>query len=220
MKRVSENSHASNSKGAPNPQSAEPVPHTLGGPLNGAHTLQLGGYDLAALRLDQSFASVAVEKVLATVPVRRPPPTDFVRVHPDKQFPTFVLDMKDDGEKYLLAPGLHLEVSHLVHPTCLRLAINRQGVAFLWPLRLAGADGRINPWHQSAIDAASQAETRWLSLRANKSLGAYDIFLGDAALSEPAWPDKPIEEIVEIAFRNHFIAEPGHPVLRRLRGEI
>ena len=36
------------------------------------------------LRLSQSFAeTVGVKKLLTTVPVRKPSPQDFVRVHPD-----------------------------------------------------------------------------------------------------------------------------------------
>jgi hypothetical protein len=39
--------------------------------------------NLAALRLDQSYAdTVGVKKLLTTVPVRKPNRQDFVRVHP------------------------------------------------------------------------------------------------------------------------------------------
>jgi hypothetical protein len=39
-------------------------------------------FDLSKLRLDQSFVETAgVKKLLTTVPVRRPNPQDFIRVH-------------------------------------------------------------------------------------------------------------------------------------------
>ena len=38
-------------------------------------------------------------------------------------------------------------------------AINRQGVLFLWPIRLPGADGKIDDWSRSAMDAADEAKS-------------------------------------------------------------
>ena len=44
-------------------------------------------FDLTNLRLDQSFVdSAGVKKLLTTVPVRRPSPQDFVRVHADPEY--------------------------------------------------------------------------------------------------------------------------------------
>ena len=41
-------------------------------------------FDPAALRLDQNFAdSAGVQKLIVTVPVRKPHKQDFIRVHPD-----------------------------------------------------------------------------------------------------------------------------------------
>ena len=45
-------------------------------------TTQLDPFDPANLRLSQSFTeTVGVKKLLTTVPVRKPSPQDFVRVH-------------------------------------------------------------------------------------------------------------------------------------------
>jgi hypothetical protein len=37
-------------------------------------------------------------------------------------------------------------------------------------------------------------------------------------LSEPEWPDKPLTEILQIAFRDRIVDSENHPVVRRLRG--
>jgi hypothetical protein len=43
--------------------------------------------DLSQIRLDQSFAdSCGVKKLLSVIPVRKPLPQDFVRVHPDPTY--------------------------------------------------------------------------------------------------------------------------------------
>src|SRR5512135_2750887 len=64
-----------------------------------------------------TLAGVSVEKQLTTVPVRRPSRQAFIRVHPDEAYrlDTLLLELKDEGEIYLLAkalaadlPGAHL----------------------------------------------------------------------------------------------------------------
>jgi hypothetical protein len=37
-------------------------------------------------------------------------------------------------------------------------------------------------------------------------------------LSDPVWPDKPLPEIMQIAFRDRVVDSENHPVVRRLRG--
>jgi hypothetical protein len=62
-----------------------------------------GGFPpLSELVLSQNFAETAgTKKLLLTVPVRKPNPQDFVRVHPDPQYRTTiaVIELKDDREK-------------------------------------------------------------------------------------------------------------------------
>ena len=63
-------------------------------------------FDLAKLRLKQDFCETAgVKRLLNTVPIRRPGPQDFVRVHPDAAYraPLAVIELRDDRETYLLS---------------------------------------------------------------------------------------------------------------------
>jgi len=183
-----------------------------------APTVKASGLDFNALRLGQDYTQTAVEKPLTTVPVRKPNKTEYVRVHPDMHFDTMLVDLKEERETYLVDPCLLAYVSGIAVPVSLKLAITRAGVLFLWPLRLPGEDGRTNIWHESAWDGAGRAVKRWVSLRPNMFLGAYEIFQGDETLSEPQWPDETIEEILDVAFRGRFIGDPEHPVLKRLQG--
>jgi hypothetical protein len=92
--------------------------------------------DLASLRLPQAFAETSgVKKLLTTVPVRKPNPQEFFRVHPDPayrdNFP--MIELKEEREQYLVARQL---VPHLVGEfvsVTLFTAMNRQGVLFLMP---------------------------------------------------------------------------------------
>jgi len=180
-------------------------------------------FDLNALRLSQDYAELAgVRKLLTTVPVRKPGPQDFFRVHPDEawRLQTAVIEVKEDREVYLVSPALREELIGEFVPVALYTAINRQKITFLWPVKLPGPDGRHNRWHQSAMEAAELAMTRWLRLQANMALGAYELFAAAGSLEDPQWPEVGFAELLRIAFRDRFIDSLEHPVVRRLRGEI
>jgi len=98
--------------------------------------------------------------------------------------------------------------------------INRAGVVFLWPVRLPSPDGRQLAWHHSAQVAAEMAMKRWIRVKANMSLGAYDIFEASCTIPEPEWPsDISFLKLLEIAFKGRLVDSLDHPVLKRLRGE-
>ena len=179
--------------------------------------------NLDRLRLSQDFQNqVGVKKAILTVPVRKPDRQWFVRVHPDPawRLETAVLELKDDRETYLVDPDLWSELPGELVPKVLFTAINRQGVVFLWPVRLPGEDGRGNAWHRSALEAADLAMKGWIRVAANMSLGAYEVFQATAELPEPQWPETDFRSLLEIAFKDHYIQSLDHPVIRRLRGEL
>jgi hypothetical protein len=178
--------------------------------------------DLSALRLSQDFAStVGVKKALLTVPVRKPAREWFVRTNPALRIETAVLELKEDREIFLLAPALWPELASesTFGPRALFAAMNRQGVLFVWPVRLPGPDGKIDDWNRSNLEAASMAETRWIRVASNMALGAYDVFEATADWPEPDWPDLSLNEILRVAFKGRVIDSLDHPVLKRLRGE-
>jgi hypothetical protein len=177
--------------------------------------------DLNNLRLTQDFAETCgVKKLLTTVPVRRPNPQDFIRVHPDvayrESFPA--IDLKDERELYVVSRNMQAELSTECVSETLFTAINRQGVVFLWPIRLPGPDGKTNEWWRSAREAAELAMAKWVRIKANMSLGAYEIFSAESVMQDPAWPELAFNELLRIAFRDRIISSPDHPVVKRLRG--
>lgn len=181
-------------------------------------------FDVSRLRLSQNFmAAAGVKKVLNTVPVRKPSKEWFVRTHPDPKFhiETCVIELKEDSEIYLVDRSLWEAVGaeSTFGPRALITTINRQGVLFLWPIRLPGADGRIDDWNRSALEASRSAAEKWIRVQSNRSLGAYEIFEARAEWGEPEWAVLSFGELLRIAFKDRFIQSEDHPVLRRLRGE-
>jgi hypothetical protein len=194
--------------------------HTAGSPIDPAPN----PLDLDSLRLDQNFAtSVGVRKVLTVVPVRKPNRHEFVRVRPGDEWRinTAVFENKIDREMFVVSQALRDELAEEMYPVVLLLGINRQSDVFLWPARLPGIDGRTNHWHESAMEAATLAETKWVRLAANMGAGFYNVYTAvNENLSEPVWPELSFQQIIELAFGKRLINAADHPVLRSLRGEL
>jgi hypothetical protein len=180
-------------------------------------------FDLASLRLDQSYTDgSAVKKVFSTIPVGKPPRHNFIRVHPGEDYrlvPAGIVELKDERETYLVTQTMMGELATEVALVSLYTTINRQGVIRLWPVRLPDPNSRVCAWHTSAQDAAGRAMTRWVRVAANMSLGANDIFEAPETVPEPEWPDLAFAEMVKIAFGGGFIVDRiDHPLIKKLRG--
>jgi hypothetical protein len=196
---------------------------------NGAHaSADLGEgpdpFDPESLRLSQDItASLGVKKALLTVPVRKPSREWFVRVHPDPayQLQTAVLELKEANETYLVDRSLWSDLAgeSTFGARMLFTAVNRQGVVFIWPIRLPGADGRIDAWSKSALEAAEMATKQWVRVQADQTLGAYGIFYSGHAI-DPVWPELSLRALLRIAFKDRFISSRDHAILRQLRGEV
>lgn len=180
-------------------------------------------FNLDELRLGQDYAQeLGGRKLLTRVPTDKPARHWFSRVHPDPSYRMTVgtIVLKAERELYIVHPSIAPDLADEIRLETLYTGINRQGILFLWPVPLPGPDGKHNPWHASALQAAEMAMTRWIRMTSDMNLGAYAIFEAMGNLPEPEWPELSFEEIVRIALKDNVISDPDHPVLRRLRGEI
>jgi hypothetical protein len=178
-------------------------------------------YDLSNLRLDQSFVeSAGVKRLLTSVPVRKPNPQDFIRAHPGPEYRAAlaIIELRDDRETYLVVPSVARDLPGEFVMANVYTAMNRQGVVQLWPVRLPAVDGRVLEWHRSAAEAAELAMQKWVRVKANMSLGAYEIFEATSTIPDPEWPEQSFQDLLRIAFRDRLIDSLGHPVIKRLRG--
>ena len=65
-----------------------------------------------------------------------------------------LIELKEDNEFYLVAPAMAVELEGEYSHYTLYTVVTRQGVVRLWPVRLAGPDGKSNTWWDSAHEAA------------------------------------------------------------------
>jgi hypothetical protein len=178
-------------------------------------------FDLAKLRLSQDFeTAVGSSKVLTTIPVRKPDPQAWFRVHPDDAFrmETAVLEHREDREIYLVERSLWNDLQSEIVPKVLYTTITRQGNLSIWSVRMPASDGRLDNWNRSAQQAAREAMKGWVRMASNRDLGAYDLFVPKAHFPDPNWPSMTFEEILRIAFRDHFIQDMDHLVIKKLQG--
>src|SRR5271167_4757678 len=177
--------------------------------------------NLDALRLSPQAAVLSgTSEVLTHIPVRKPNRHEFFRTNPNPEmwFNTGIFEDKEEREVFFVTPVIRDALVGEIKPVILAVTINRQSVLSLWPLKLPTEEMRYNAWSQTAREAAELAKTNWVSMRADMSLGGYRIYKAEGQLSDPVWPDKTLNEILEIAFRDRIVDSENHPVVRRLRG--
>jgi hypothetical protein len=180
-------------------------------------------FDPERLRLSPEMtASLGLKRALLTIPVRRPAREWFFRTHENKRYHlhTLVLELKEDRETYLIAPDLREEIvgEPCVRPCILVSCVTRQGKFFFWPLRPPESSGRRNDWTQSAIDAVTIAMKKWIRLRPDLELGAYEVIYAEHLAADPVWPEMDMAQLLRIAFKGKYIDHYDHVVLQQLRG--
>lgn len=181
-------------------------------------------FDAAYLRMSQDFdEDLGVKKELRAISITKPSKEAWIRTHHDPGFhmETYVIELKDDREIYLVSPELRIQVrdESTFSPRAFFTTITRQGVVFLWPIRLPGREGKLDAWNKSALDAADYAKTKWIRVSSNLNAGRYEFVTSTAEIPEPNWPDKSFNELLKLAFQDFYIDTIDHHVLKRLRGE-
>jgi len=174
------------------------------------------------VRLDQDYLDDSdVQQILSTVVIRKPNKDEFFRVHsdPNRNFFAGTLKLNTEREIYVCDPDVIPSIKEDVIAKSFVQCINTASVTFLWPLKLPSNDGRaLDQWSRSALNAASLAKDKWIKMRSDFSAGGYFAFQAKGDLPDPEWPEETFEEILEIAFRDCYIDNVDHHIIRKLKG--
>ena len=182
-----------------------------------------GGLDVASLRLPQNFgAQIATRKETLIVPVQKPHKQWWVNVHPDPAWhlTAGILELKEERENFIVAPELVPELFLECVPKILFSCQSRQGVNFLWPIKMPDADGRLDQWNASALEIANDYAGRWIRVLANMHLGAYEVLTAQVELPDPVWPEGGLDALLGKAFKGKVIDTLDHAVIQKLRGGV
>lgn len=178
--------------------------------------------DLNRIRVQPNYPDqVGVKKRLLTVPVRKPNPQEFVRVHPDAAYriEAYLFQFKEDHEYYLIDPQIAPHLTIEAKRMRLALMVNRQGTVALWPLRMMGKNGKSDRWMETALEAANMAMSKWVRVESDMDLGGYQVYESAAPLDEPTFPTESMSEILRAAFKERLINSTDHMVIKKLEGK-
>ena len=129
-----------------------------------------------------------------------------------------ILELKEDRENYLVTPSLISVLPEEFVPKYLFTCQSRQGVTFLWPVRMPGSDGRLDTWNESALLIVKQYAGKWIRVVSNMGLGAYEVITPNNDFPPPNWPAEGFESLLRKAFRGKIIDSLDHPIIKSLRG--
>jgi hypothetical protein len=185
-------------------------------PVPAAPTVTLDDFEPPPISQDPGSM---ITKPKAKAPeVRKPKPSEWVRVHPDsslytRPYPLLVISKDNRDELYFVRRDMVEDLRPRLRDFYLFPSITRSGSLFLWPVRTyAGA----NEWLTSAREAAVRAAEVWIMLE--RGARCYEPVESDK-LPPPTWPEWSLKEWFLRTFESRLINSPDHQVLREFRGE-
>ena len=158
-----------------------------------------GNLDFSKFKISSGSSDLPVaRKLILHVPVTKAAKQRYVRVHRDKgyHFECALLNLEGEDRPFLLSPEIAQTIAKDAKRVTLKLAIDRQGNIFLWPVPPIPEDGNDNPWNQSQREVAELAKTHWVRLTSNRSVGCYEPIVAQGDIPEPVWPELTMDEIL------------------------
>ncbi len=176
--------------------------------------------DAGTLRAMQS--ETGITPVLTGIKVTKPGKQTFVRVKPGHadMAQAAIHENEATGRPYLVMPNIAAKMEKSFAQTrTLRPAVTRQGTVFIWAIPTLDPDAKSHStWHQSHIEVARVAETKWVRMSADRESERYNYAVAEFA-AEPIWPDMSFRDLLELAFgKDGVISDVSHPVYRALAG--
>jgi hypothetical protein len=184
---------------------------------------ELEGFDLNAFVVTGETENLSLKKIIIQVPVRKPNKQKFFRVKTEAEFSTivYVLEIKEDGDYFLVSPNIVPYIIQEVKKVRLNLAYYLDGNPFLIPVPLPDDNGKINSWHSSLDLVVKMAKENWVRAIPDKSINGYTLMQasGDMICSNELPSDKKLIDYIAIAFRGKIIDTLDHPVIKTLLGQ-
>jgi hypothetical protein len=173
--------------------------------------------DLGKLEVTPA-AQVGAREILSIIAVRRPKPTEFIRVDPTRSLTSIIYEDRDQEEVYFIDPHIRPLMIAGTAIKLLTLTANQAGVPFIWPVPCIDDATRRNLWNESARAAFHLAEHKWVKLVGDRVAGQYRVYIAEGELPPPRFPDKPFNELLKIAFGNRLIDSEDHHIIKAMRG--
>jgi hypothetical protein len=197
-------------------------------PVDGSKVEDLSAYDPANFivsEADQGPAPIQVKQI-SYLSVRKPTPTEFVRVSTDPAYnlsPVKILKWKKEDKEvqYLIvgkcAREVEFAVPRIVQSFSLSLAINDSGTCFIWPVRVL-KDDEENSWLESQHNALVAAREGWVNVASNSKDRQYDVNRPRGDLGDPTWPTESMSKLLKLAFGKRIVDSKEHRAVQTALG--
>lgn len=147
-------------------------------------------FDLSELKLKVGVGEGLPErKEVLSIPVRKPSKQTYIRVNPDPtwQIETYVLELKDDDELYLVDSSLWEALRNEITPKIILSCMTRQDSFFFWSIRLPNAENWVDNWSRTALDCARIAQTQWVRIQSDRDAQAW---FANIAENQDSFPNR------------------------------
>ena len=159
-------------------------------------------------------------KRLGTVDVRKPRKSEWFRCHPDPKMLTEMSLIQREDRFYGVRPDIAAALGDEIREAFIAAAINDDGALFLWPILKPKGDGAGGQLFDQALEDLSLSRSSWVRRQWDHGAKTYRIAQAKTE-KKPDWPDNcDIFAWVEKAFKDLFIDDLEHPIVRKLRGEL
>jgi hypothetical protein len=139
------------------------------------------------------------------------------RAHRDAEFQIpvelLVIEGGRDEGTWLLEPDVEFsdELSQHIVPAILTRCITSDGTEFLFLAKQTEKSPR-----SSTRRLISEAREKWIQSTWNGNSKSYDFRYASQLRREPVWPEKTIDELIDLGFDGFIINNPNHEVVNRL----
>jgi hypothetical protein len=180
--------------------------------------------DVDKLRLPYGDTALSTIEIMSKIAVRKSTRQEWIRTCLDEQktLITRIYEDRDTRDFYFIAPNMVQTLYALGEVTAAKLvpAVTRQGVPLVIPVKLPAEGSPMSGWHETMLTAVERGSTKWIRISADMALGGYRIYEAIGDLGEPKFPDMPLNDMLEIAFKGRIIDSEDHPVVEKLAGRV
>jgi hypothetical protein len=178
----------------------------------------LSGFDMKDFIAKPFETGIILRKEVTKIPVTRPNSQIFFRIHPTLEIPVYLVEWKEENERYLVHKNALQFLENEAKLNLLYLGMLQSGNPFFYPIPQRDEKGRWNSWHESSFSVVKKAKEKWVREIPEKSINGYTVVVAISNLPEPGWPEKPLDELVLIAFRERIIMDENHTLIKQLKG--
>jgi hypothetical protein len=184
---------------------------------------ELEGFNMADFVVNPSKQPLIIQRKIIQVPVRKPNKQKFFRVVQGEEWEVTVpvLELKEEGEYYLVRPEVRDYLIGEIKFVRLNLGYYLDGSTFLIPVPLPDSDSpeKWNSWHRSLDEVVKNAKTQWVRAIPDKSINGYQLMAANGNFTCPDLPlDMVLSDYVRIGFRDRIIDSPDHVIVKKLMG--